>query len=89
MQMRPLITSLFNVLVIVDQFTNIVINIYSKIGQKLIIARLKIEIYIVESFRANLLIGNNIMVPNNIILYPDKGQITIGAYKDIIVNIVT
>ena len=56
------------------------IILYNKIENKIIIIIIKIEIYIVNNLRVNLLIGNNIIVPNYIVLYPGTGKIVIGSY---------
>ena len=55
----------------------------------MVIAIIKVEVYIVNSLRANLLIGNNVIVPNHVVLYPGTGKMVIGSCQNTVVNIIT
>ena len=72
-----------------SEFANIVISINGRIGDKQVTARLTIEVHIVDSLRANLLVGNDVMVPNDIVLHPGKGQMIIGSCQNAVIDIVT
>ena len=56
-------------------------------NEDVIVVLIKREIYIIDNFRAKILIDNNIIEPKLIIIEVAKNFVLISSYKSIIISI--
>lgn len=68
-----------------NQFTTIDFYIKGQLGTQLAIVRITREVYVVKDLKARMLIGVDIITPEDIALDFAKQRITIGSYQDIVV----
>jgi len=70
-----------------SEYARISITIDGTLDEKLATSILTMEVHIVDNLRANLLIGNDVIVPERMKLDPASQRMTIGSCQDMVTHI--
>ena len=70
-----------------SEYAKLTISIDGKLGSKLATAQISLEAHVVDDLRANMLIGNDVIVPQKMRLDPAGQRMEIGTCRDMVTEI--